>query len=123
MKQTITTGSLGLLERALFILRDGIGIVEKDFTISYINSAAQDLLEKQFNHRPSIGECFLDYVAFERQDIHREFISKAFENEPSTLEIEFPGPTWYEIGYYPIPDEEGFITHVCIKAKEVTRRI
>jgi signal transduction histidine kinase len=123
MKQTVTTESLSLLERALFILQDGIGIVEKDFTISYINSAAQDLLEKQFRHRPFVGECFLDYVASERQDIYREFVSKAFENEPSTLEVEFPGPTWYEIGYYPMPDEEGFVTHVCIKAKEITQKI
>jgi signal transduction histidine kinase len=123
MKQTVTTESLNLLERALFVLQDGIGIVEKDFTISYINSAAQDLLEKQFHHRPSVGECFLNYVAFERQDIYREFILKAFENEPSTLEVEFPGPSWYEVGYYPMPDEQGFITHVCIKAKEITRRI
>ncbi|HTM92279.1 MAG TPA: ATP-binding protein [Flavisolibacter sp.] len=123
MKQTLKTESLSLLERALFILQDGIGIVEKDFTISYINSAAQDILEKQFRHRPSVGDCYLDYVASERQDIHREFISKAFENEPSALEVEFPGPCWYEVGYYPMPDEQGFITHVCIKAKEITQRI
>lgn len=123
MKQTVTAESLSLLERALFILQDGVGIIEKDFTISYINSAAQDLLEKQFHHRPSVGECFLDYVASERLDIHREFILKAFENEPSTLEVEFPGPAWYEVGYYPMPDEAGYITHVCIKAKEVTQKI
>ncbi|MBO9684020.1 MAG: PAS domain-containing protein, partial [Flavisolibacter sp.] len=123
MKQTLTTESLSLLERALFILQDGIGIVEKDFTISYINSAAQDILEKQFHQRPSVGDCFLNYIVSERQDIHREFISKAFENEPSALEVEFPGPSWYEVGYYPMPDEQGFITHVCIKAKEITQRI
>lgn len=122
MKQTITTESLGLLERALFILRDGIGIVEKDFTIAYINSAARDLLEKQFGQRPSVGESFLDYVASERLEIHREFILRAFDGEPSTLEVEFPGPVWYEIGYYPMPDESGSITHVCVKAKDITRR-
>jgi hypothetical protein len=95
MKQTITPQSLVLLERALFTLQDGIGIVEKDFTISYINSAAQDLLEKQFHQRPSVGECFLEYVASERQGIHKEFILKSFENDPSTLEVEFPCTAWY----------------------------
>lgn len=123
MKQTITTESLSLLERALFALQDGICIVEKDFTISYINSAAQDLLEKQFNSRPPAGECFIDYVAYERQDIHREFISKAFDNDPSTLEVELPGSAWYEVGYFPMSDEGGQITHVCIKAKEITQRV
>lgn len=123
MKQTITAESLNLLDRALFVLQDGIGILEKDFTISYINSAAQDLFEKQFNHRPCVGESFLNYVSFERQAIHREFISKAFENEPSTLEIEIAGPAWYEISYHPMPDEGDTITHVCVKAKEITKRI
>jgi signal transduction histidine kinase len=123
MKQTINADSLNLLDRALFILQDGIGIVEKDFTISYINSAAQDLFERQFNHRLCVGDCFLDYVVFERQAIHREFILKAFEHEPSALEIEIPGPIWYEISYHPLPDEADVITHVCIKAKEITKRI
>lgn len=123
MKQTITAESLNLLERALFILQDGIGIVEKDFTISYINSAAQDLLEKQLGRRPSAGEFFLNYVSSERQEIHREFILKAFEGESSTLEVEFPGPTWYEVGYHPMPNDEGVTTHVCIKAKEITKRV
>lgn len=122
MKQTVTVESLNLLERALFTLQDGIGIVEKDFTISYINSAARELFERQFNTQPSAGECFLDYLSSERQDIHREFILKAFDNEPSVLEVELPGPAWYEIGYYPMPDKQGFITHVCIKAKEVTQK-
>lgn len=122
MKQTISIESLSLLEKALLTLQDGIGIVEKDFTISYINSAAQDLLERQFNHRPSIGEFFLDYVASEKQEIHKEFISKAFENEPSVFELDFSGPSWYEIGYYPMPDESGIVKHICIKTKDITKR-
>lgn len=123
MKQTINTASLSLLERALFISRDGICIVERDFTISYINSAAQDLLEKQFDRRPSAGECFLDYVASERHEIYKEFILKAFENEPSVFEVELPEFAWYEVCYYPMHDDEGIITHACIKAKEITKRI
>ena len=121
MKQTISAETLSLLERALFILRDGIGIVERDFTISYINSAAQDLLEKQFNHRPSAGEYFLDYIVSDKQEIHKEFILKAFENELSVFEVEFPGPSWYEIGYYPMPNDDGIINHVCIKEKDITK--
>jgi len=121
MKQAISTES-SLLEKALFILKDGVCIIEKDSTISYINTAAQNLLERQFHQCPSVGECFLDYIASDRQDIHREFISKAFENEQSIFEVDFPGATWYEIGYYPMPDEGGLIKHVCIKAKDITQR-
>lgn len=122
MKQTISAESISLLERALLTLQDGIGVIEKDFTISYINAAAQDLLEKQFNRQPNPGDFFLDFVDTERLDLHREFISKAFENEASVVEIELAGPIWYEVGYYPMPDEKGVITHVCIKAKNITER-
>ena len=96
MKQTISVESLNLLERALFILQDGIGIIEKDLTIGYINSAAQDLLEKQSNRRPVVGDLVLDFLNAERIEIHKELIAKAFGNEPSVLELEFSGPTWYE---------------------------
>lgn len=122
MKQTISAESLSLLERALLTLQDGIGVIEKDFTISYINAAAQDLLQKQFNRNPVAGDFFLDFVDTERLDLHREFISKAFESETSVVEIELAGPIWYEVGYYPMPDEKGVITHVCIKAKNITQR-
>ena len=64
--QTISVESLNLLERALYILQDGICIVERDFTISYINSAAQDLLEKQFCNRPVVGNSVLDFLNEER---------------------------------------------------------
>jgi PAS domain S-box-containing protein len=122
MKQTTNVESLSLLERALLTLHDGIGVIEKDFTIGYINSAAQELLDKKFNRRPNAGDFFLDFVDTERVELHKEFINKAFENESSVVEIEFAGPTWYEVGYYPMPDEKGVITHICIKAKDITQR-
>jgi PAS domain S-box-containing protein len=122
MKQTLTTGSLSLLERALFTLQDGICVLEKDFTISYINSAAQKILGRQLNHHPSVGDNFLNYIASDRRDIHREFISKAFESEPSVFEVDLPGPTWYQIGYYPMPEDDGIITHICIKANDITQK-
>jgi PAS domain S-box-containing protein len=120
MKPTISVESLSLLERALFTLQDSIAIIERDFTISYVNSAAQHLLGEEFNHPPNAGDFFLDFVNAERLEFHKELISKAFENEPSVIEMEFVGPTWYEVGYYPMPDENG-ITHVCIKAKDITQ--
>lgn len=122
MKSTVSAESIQLLEKALFIFQDGICIIDKDTSINYINSAAQDLLETQFHHRPCVGECLLDYIVSERQDIHREYISKAFENDPSSFELQHPGPAWYEIGYYPMPDQDGLIRHVCIKAKDITKR-
>jgi PAS domain S-box-containing protein len=123
MKQSISVEPVNLLEQALLILQDGICIIEKDSTINYINSAAQDLWEKQCGQRPSVGQKLLDFLVSENLDIHREFIIKAFENDPSTFDIEFPENAWYEIAYYPMPDENGIVTHVCIKGKDITERV
>jgi PAS domain S-box-containing protein len=121
MKKTDSVHSLDLLERALLALQDGICIIGKDFSISYINCAAQGLLEKT-DTCPAIGHDFFDYVAPERVQLHRELILKAFANEPSFCEIQPRGSLWYEVVYYPIPNEVGEITHVCLKAKDITTR-
>lgn len=123
MKRSPIVEPFNLLEKALFILQDGICIIERDFTINYINAAAQDLIEKQFDRRPGIGENFLDLMIAERVDLHRDFITRAFENDPSSFEIEYPNDIWYEVGYYPMPDENKVINHVCIKAKDISKRV
>ncbi len=121
MKQTIIVEPINLLEKALLVLQDGICIIKKDTTIQYINSAAQHLLEKQFNRLPVIGNKLSDFT--EPSDIHREFISKAFANEYSTFDVELSSGAWYEVGYYPMPDEDGYVKHVCIKGKDITNRV
>ncbi|MGZ4019657.1 MAG: ATP-binding protein [Flavisolibacter sp.] len=123
MKQSATsTEPLNLLERAFFALQDGICILERDLTIRYINSAAQRLLQS-YDKRPAVREYFLQYVAPERVDVHKKLILKAFENESSVSEVDLPGQTWYEIIYHPMPSENGEVTHVCLKAKDITKRI
>jgi signal transduction histidine kinase len=122
MNQTISVEPLSLLERALFALQDGICILERDLTISYINCAAQGLLER-CDKRPAVGESFLQYVAPERIDLHKDLLLKAFENESSVSEVDLPGQTWYEVIYHPVPCETGEVTHVCLKAKDITERV
>lgn len=125
MKDLLSESS-HLLERALFILQDGICIIEKNAIISYVNTAAQDILEKQSQYRPVVGDHLLDYIIEERRELHKSFITKAFQNEASNFIVEHNQeavPSWYEIGYYPLPNESGQILHVCIKAKDVTEKI
>ena len=94
MKQTVSIDPFNLLEKALFILQDGICIIEKDATISYINCSAQGILWKYLNRRPVSGNNFFDFIAPERLEIHKEFISRAFENDPSSFEVEQPEDIW-----------------------------
>ena len=122
MKQMISIESLSLLERALFALQDGICILERDFTISYINCAAQGLLER-YDRRPAVGEAFLQYVAPDRVSLHERLLLKAFENESTVSEVDLEGKTWYEVIYHPMPSETGEVTHVCLKAKDITERV
>lgn len=123
MKQTVSIEPLKLLERALCILQDGICVIEKDATICYINCAAQDILEKYLNRRPAIGENILEFIIPERLEIHKEFICRAFQNDSSSFEVEHPGNLWYEIGYYPMPDENGIVKYVFLKAKDISNRV
>jgi len=123
MKQTVSIEPLKLLERALCILQDGICVIEKDATICYINCAAQDILEKNLDRRPTIGENLLGFIIPERLEIHKEFICRAFQNDASSFEVEHPGNLWYEIGYYPMPDENGIVKYVFLKAKDISNRV
>ena len=122
MKETISIEPLNLLERALFALQDGICILERDLSISYINSAAQCLLQRN-GKRPFAGDNLLQYVASERAGLHKTFIQKAFENESSVSRVNLPNQSWYEVIYHPVPSETGEVTHVCLKAKNITERV
>jgi PAS domain S-box-containing protein len=122
MKKTIPSQSLNLLERALLAVQDGICIIGNDFTISYVNCAAQGLLENTDNCSV-IGRLFFNYVAPERVQLHKELILKAFANQSSFSEVQLAGSVWYEIVYYPMPNEAGEVTHVCLKGKDITPRV
>jgi len=125
MNQTISTAT-DLLERALFVLKDGFCIVDKNFNIQYLNSFALDFLEKQAKCRPETGDNFLDFIPEERQCLHKELISKAFNNQPSVFEFELTiddNEVFYELDYYPLMIEENLISHVCIRAKEITDKV
>lgn len=125
MSQTISTVS-DLLERALFVLKDGFCIVDKKLNIEYLNSFALEFLEKQAKCRPEIGDNFLDFIAEERQHLHKELIAKAFDRQTSVIEFEFlinEEPVFYEMDYYPLIAENDSVTHVCIKAKNITDKV
>ena len=51
------------------------------------------------------------------------FIDRAFCNETSVFEIHYPQSgkdDWFELGFYPMPEENGIVTHVCVRAKNIT---
>lgn len=115
-----------LLERALLIIQDGITIINKEGIIVYINSAAQKGLKKQFNYSPQIGEEFLNYVAEDHIELFRQYICKAFRNEPSVYHfynVNNNTEAWFEISLYPMPEADGTISHICLKAREVTEKV
>jgi PAS domain S-box-containing protein len=126
-KPSITHNSpYNALERALFILQDGIAIIDSCGKIVYINRAAQLIFKRQIQYQPQIGEEFLFYINEERKEMTRASIEAAFKNESTIYDLYYPQDdkeTWFEIGYYPIPDEEGTISHVCMRAKDITEKV
>src|SRR5829696_2200175 len=120
MRQTAISYDYGStsdpLEKALFILQDAIVLINREGIISYINKAGQQIFEGQLGFQPGIGDNFLSLVTDEKKEITRHYIDRAFSNQSSILEVSYPQAgkeCWFELGYYPIPEENGMITHVC----------
>ncbi|MGZ5191430.1 MAG: PAS domain-containing protein, partial [Flavisolibacter sp.] len=120
------TGNSDPLERALFILQDVIVILNRKSIITYINKAGQQIFEGQLNYKPSIGDEFVSLLIEDKKESAKEFIDRAFCNETSVIEIHYPqsgNDSWFELGFYPMPEENGIVTHVCVRAKNITDKI
>jgi PAS domain S-box-containing protein len=120
------SGTSDHLEKALFILQDGIVIINRKSTIIYINKAAQQIFKGQLNYQPVIGDDFLSQIKEERKEQTIQYIDNAFCNKFSVLVIKYPQEgkdCWFELGYHPMPEENGIVTHVCVRAKNITDKI
>jgi PAS domain S-box-containing protein len=114
-----------LLEKALYSLQDGVTILNREGIIVYINSSARKEFQKQMNMAPCVGDNFLAFVKKERLNLFIQYISRALNNESSIYQLHNNNhghETWFEINVYPIA-EDGIVSHVCIKAREITERI
>jgi signal transduction histidine kinase len=115
-----------LLEKALYMLQDGVVIINRRRTIVYINKAGQHILEKQLDRLPQPGEDFMSTITPGRKEEVGTYIDHAFCNKTTIYELNYPfknDDTWFEFGFYPMPGENGFITHVCIRGRNITDRV
>lgn len=114
------------LERALYILQDAIIIINRKKNVIYINKAATEAVLKQTGRILKVGDDYMDYVHFKRRNITETYIENAICNRPSVFNLNYPQSgveTWYQLGYYPMPDDTGLVTHVCIRGKDITSKI
>jgi PAS domain S-box-containing protein len=115
-----------LLEKALSILQDAIVIINNKGKIAYINTAGLQILSEKVSFVPVAGDDFLSFVREDKKEITRNYINKALANESSVFRSNFSlrgTDTWFELGYYPMPEENGVVTHVCIKAKNISDKV
>jgi signal transduction histidine kinase len=115
------------LEKILYLLQDGVIVLDRTRVITYINKAAQEIMERQIRYQPQVGDQFLDLARPGREEITRVHIDDAFSNQTTVFRILYPQNEedfWIELGYYPMPpDENGIIDHICIRAKNVTEQV
>lgn len=114
------------LERAMYILQEAILIINRKSYITYINKAAGEKIEKQTGRLPMVGDNYLDFVHPSRTELVKGYIDDAILNVPSTYTLYYPQTgidAWYQMAYYPMPDETGLVTHVCIRAKDITPQV
>src|SRR5688572_3034368 len=120
------TGNSDPLEKALFILQDAIVILNRKFIITYINKAGKQIFEGQLNFQPVIGDEFVSLLMDDKKEYAKEFIDQAYCNQTSVFEIHYPQSgkdAWFELGFYPMPEENGIVAHVCVRAKNITDKI
>lgn len=120
------TSSSYSLEKVLYILQDGLIILDKDGKITYINKAAQEIMKAQTGREPMVCDMFLDHARKGRKEITRTHIASAFRNIPTVLNLYYPQKGkdfWIELGYYPLPDPDGNIRNICIRAKNITDKV
>lgn len=114
------------LEQALCILQDSITIVNREREIIYINEAGIKLFSSLLGIVPAIGDDFISLLQEEQRPEASGRVEAAFESQ--AVEVEFedqrPGHTcWLKVGYYPMPDDDGFVGHVCIRVRNITERV
>lgn len=115
-----------LLEKTLHLLPDGIILIDRHATITYINQTAQDAIVRHKGKLTIASDDLLALVAPERQDFIRSCIRDAFRNKVTVFEQQLPmgaGEEWLEIRYFPIADEAGTIAHVGVHMKDITDKM
>ncbi len=114
------------LERALYILQDGIIILNRKSEITYINKAAEEAVLRQTGKLPGVGNHYFDFVHPERIESTKRYVADALSNLTTKFQLCYPQlgvETWFELGYYPMPDDSGLVTHVCVRGKDITGQV
>ena len=114
------------LEQALCILQDSIIIVNREREIVYINEAGINLFSSLVGIVPALGDDFISLLEDERREEASSRVEAAFGSRSVEVEFEDERPgraCWLKIGYYPMPDDDGFVGHVCIRVRNITERV
>jgi len=125
MKLKEVKQSTQILEKAFRALDDGIGILDRQSKFAYLNTAACQIFERQGKGKPQIGDDFFNFIHPERQELYRNFIRNAFNNQKSVFVLNYPQEgrdTWFELSYRPVVDSDGSINYVCVKATDITEK-
>ena len=115
-----------LLDKTLQSLDDGIVLIDREGIVKYYNQAARSQLRRQSGKLVEIGKNFLDGVLPERQQIARASIQDAFNGHSSVHKLLYPQEgldAWIELSYSPVIEEDGQVSHVCVRAKPITEQM
>jgi PAS domain S-box-containing protein len=114
------------LQGTLSILQEGIAILDKKGIVVFLNEVAKMLFQRRLGKHPQVGDRYLDFVHPSRKKATREYIKDALAGKGFDFTLKYPQDgveAWFTLGYYPIHESKGRITHVCVKAKEITDKM
>ncbi|MGZ5287454.1 MAG: sensor histidine kinase, partial [Flavisolibacter sp.] len=56
----------------------------------------------------------------------KRYVADALSNLTTKFQLCYPQSgveTWFELGYYPMPDDSGLVTHVCVRGKNISEQV
>lgn len=113
------------LRQVLSSSADNFYAVDKNYSVTIINEAAERNLEIAWGKPVKLGTNILSVIPDNGQESIRENFKKAFEGERIEYELQHTHPdlpAWVLITFSPVSDDSGNITGVCVAAKDIAER-
>ncbi|MFL5742375.1 MAG: ATP-binding protein [Flavisolibacter sp.] len=120
------TNGFPYLESAIYILKEAIVILDRDFRVVFINQSAGQLAKVHLQYDLQPGDHYLDAVKKDRKQIVSSYLDAAFNDQVNSHRInvnQINKESWFELSYYPMPGEDGSISNVMLHARDVSYKV
>lgn len=112
------------LQSVFASLNDGFVLLDSALTITFINEAANHILQAAYQQRCYPGELITTHIPVGKQSIFKKLLTAALENKPASLQVAVPQPggniIWLDYNLFATHNTFKVVTGVCAVIKDIT---